>query len=48
MVLPFGNWALPDGKLVVDESEKYLRRRNLRVIFPRIPSQYMMYNNNLP
>ena len=32
IVLPFGNWELPDGKLVYDKSAKYLRRRNLRVM----------------
>ena len=32
IVLPFGNWEIPDGKLVYDKSAKYLRRRNLRVM----------------
>ena len=30
-VLPFGNW-LRDGKLVVDQPEKHLRRKNLMVM----------------
>ena len=32
MVLPFGNWT-SDGNMVLDQSEKYLRRQNLMVIF---------------
>ena len=31
IVLPFGKW-LPDGNLVVDQPEKYIRRKNLMVI----------------
>ena len=31
IVLPFGKW-LPNGNLVVDQPEKYIRRKNLMVI----------------
>ena len=35
VILPFGNWELPDGELEYVKSEKYLRRRNLMVMcFP--------------
>ena len=43
-VLPFGNWELPDGKLVYDKSEKYLRRRNLMVIFSKRCSKYLIFD----